>query len=207
MVARGGGGIVHLPRSNCNNDPVPPPPTTAEAGSISTVLAGAKAGAPPSSPAEVRVVVSHPDNEIVMAMMEKKGGRLSATMVTADNDGGRGDHRPSRRRWRLKVILPSSALPPSRNDGRLRGTQKPVACCVNAVTNAITPERCTVAGATASHKRKTQAEAETTTTTTRTARTTPALAISRHQGGFNNQQGREVATEGSRVGTDGRTMM
>ena len=35
----------------------------------------------------------------------------------------------------------------------------------------------------------------------------PALAISCRQGEFNNQQGREAATEGSGVGTDGRTMM
>ena len=35
----------------------------------------------------------------------------------------------------------------------------------------------------------------------------PAPAISCHQGGFNNQQEREVATEGSGVGTDGRMMM
>ena len=35
----------------------------------------------------------------------------------------------------------------------------------------------------------------------------PASAISCRQGEFNNQQGREAATEGSGVGTDGRTMM
>jgi hypothetical protein len=35
----------------------------------------------------------------------------------------------------------------------------------------------------------------------------PAPAIFCRQGEFNNQQGREVATEGSGVGTDGRTMM
>ena len=207
MAARGGGGITRPPRSNRNDDPVPPPPTAAEAGSISTGLAGAEAGAPPSSPAEVRVVASHPDNEIATKMMEEKGGRSSATMVTADDDGGRGDRRPSRRRWRLEVILPSSALPPSRDDGDLRGAQKPVARRTNAVANAIAPEICTVAGAAASHGRKTKAEAETTSATTRTARTTPASAISRRQGGFNNQQGREVATEGSGVGADGRTMM
>jgi hypothetical protein len=42
---------------------------------------------------------------------------------------------------------------------------------------------------------------------TRTARMTPALAISRHQGRFVNQKGWEVATEDSGVGADGRTMM
>ena len=35
----------------------------------------------------------------------------------------------------------------------------------------------------------------------------PASAISCRQGEFNDQQGREAATEGSEVGTDGRTMM
>ena len=35
----------------------------------------------------------------------------------------------------------------------------------------------------------------------------PAPAISCRQGEFNNQQGREAATEGSGVGTDRRTMM
>jgi len=169
--------------------------------------AGAEAGAPSSSPAEVHIVASHPDNEIATAMMEEKGGRSSATMVMADNDGGRGDRRPSRRRWQLEVVLPSSALPPSRDGGGLRGAQKPVARRANAVADAIAPARCTVAGAAASHGRKTRAEAETTTATTRTARTTPASAISRRQGGFNNQQGLEAATEGSGVGADGRTMM
>ncbi len=42
---------------------------------------------------------------------------------------------------------------------------------------------------------------------TRTARTTLASAISHRQGGFNNQQGREAAAEGSGVGADGSTMM
>ncbi len=128
-------------------------------------------------------------------------------MVTADDEGGRGDRRPSRRRWRLKVILPSSALLPSRDDGGLRGAQKPVARRANAVANTIAPARCTVAVAAASHGRKTKAEAETTFAMTRTARTMPASAISRRQGGFKNQQGWEVATEGSGVGADGRTMM
>ncbi len=186
---------------------MPPPPTAAEAGSILTGLAGAEAGAPPSSLAEVRIVASHPDNEIATKMMEEKGGRSSATMVTADDDGGCGNRCPSRRRWRIEVILPSSALLPSRDDGGLRGAQKPVARRANAVTNAIGPARCTVAGAAASHGRKTKAEAETSLATTWTARTTPASAISRCQGGFNNQQGREVATEGSGVGADGRTRM
>jgi len=36
---------------------------------------------------------------------------------------------------------------------------------------------------------------------------TLALAISHRQGGFNNQQGREAAAEGSGVGADGSTMM
>ena len=41
----------------------------------------------------------------------------------------------------------------------------------------------------------------------RTARTTLALAISHHQGRFNNQQGREAVTEGSGVGAEGSAMM
>ena len=52
------------PRSNRSDDLVPPPPTAAEAGSILTRLAGAEAGALPSSPAEVRIVASHPDDKI-----------------------------------------------------------------------------------------------------------------------------------------------
>ena len=76
-------------------------------------------------------------------------------MVTADDDGGRGDRRPSRRRWQLEVVLPSSALPPSRDGGGLRGAQKPVARRMNAVANAIAPAICTVAGAAASHGRET----------------------------------------------------
>ncbi len=96
----------------------------------------------------------------------------------------------------------SSALLPSRDNGGLRGAQKPVERCANAVANVVPPVRC--------KKTKAEVEAETTTATTwmaRTARTVPALAISRHQGGFINQQGQEVATEGSGVGADGRTMM
>ena len=57
-------------------------------------------------------------------------------------------------------------------------------------------------------KAEAEAEAETTTTmTTKTAWTMLALAISRRQGGFNNQQVQEVAMEGSGVGADGSTMM
>jgi hypothetical protein len=47
------------PCSNHNNDPVSPPSAVAEAGSISTGLAGAKAGMPLSSPAKVRIVALH----------------------------------------------------------------------------------------------------------------------------------------------------
>ena len=171
-------------------------------------LARAKYGVPPSSPAKVRIVASHPDNKIKTAMMEEERGSSSTTMVMADNVGRRGGRRPSHRRWRLEAVLPSSALPPSRDDGGLRGTQKPVTHHANAVANAAAPARCMVAGAIPSRTRKTKAEAErTTTTTTRTAWTTPASAISRPQGGFNNQQGREMAAEGSEVGADGSTMM
>ena len=173
------------PRNYPNNDPVPPLPVVAEAGSISMGLTRAEAGVPPSSPPEVRIVASHPNNEIATAMMDEEGGGLSATMFMADNDGGCGDCHPSCRRWRLKVVL---ALPPSCNDSGLRGTQKPVACCANAFADAVAPARCMAAGAAASHgsKTKVEAEAETTTATTRTARTAPALAISCRQGGFNN---------------------
>ena len=129
-------------------------------------------------------------------MMEEEGGGSSTTMVAADDAGGHGGHCPSCRRWRLEVILPSSALPPSCDDGGLRGKQKQVARCSNSVANAVAPARCTSAGATAYRARKTKVEAVTTTTTmTRTAWTMPVLAISRRQGGFNNQQGRESATE------------
>ena len=200
------------PRSDRNDDPVPPPPATAEAGSLSMGLAGAKAGAPPSTPAKVRIVASHPDNEIATAMMEEEGGCLSATMVAAGDADGHGGRRPGRRRWQLKVVLPSSALPPSCNDGGLRGAQKPVAHCLNAIADAVVPARCTEVGTAASRARKTKAEAEAETTTgttwtTQTARTTPVLEISCHQGGFNNQQGQEAVTEGSGVGPDGRMMM
>jgi hypothetical protein len=106
--------------------------------------------------------------------------------------------------WRLQVILPSSALLPSHDDGGLSGAQKPVARCSNSVANAVMPARCTAAGAAASHGRKTKAEM---TTTTRTAWMTPALVISHCQGGFNNQQWQEAATEGSGVGADRSTMM
>ena len=136
-------------------------------------LAGAEAGALPSSPAELCIVASHPNKGIAMAMMEEEGGGSSAMMVAADDDGGRGRRRLIRRRWRLEVVLPSSALPPSCNDGGLKGAQKPVARCVNAVANAVAPARCTAAGATASRgrkmKAKAKAEAETATTTTWTA--------------------------------------
>ena len=216
MAARGGGGSAHPPpRSDRNDDPMPPPPAAAEAGSISTGLAKAEAGAgaPPSSPAKVCIVTLHPDNEIATVMMDEEGGGLSATMVTADDDGERGDHRPSHRRWRLEVILPSSALPPSCNGGGLRGPQKPITSPANAVANAVASARWAAVGAMASRGRKTKAEAETTTATTRTtwtartARMTLASAISHRQGGFNNQQGQEAATESSGVGADGRTMM
>ena len=133
-------------------------------------------------------------------------------MVAEDDAGGCGCCCPSRRRWRLEVVLPSSALPPSCNNGGLRGAPKPVVRCANSVSNAVAPARCMVGGAAASLARKTKAETETTMTTTtttptRSAQTTPLLAISRRQGGFNNQQGREAATEGSEVGAEGSTIM
>ena len=142
-------------------------------------------------------------------MTEEEGGGASAMMIVAYDNGGRGDRRPSHRHWWLEFVLPSPVLPPSRDDSGLRGAPKPVARCANAVSDTIVPARCTVAGATASCGRKKKAEAETTTmtTTTRTTRKMPVPAISRRQGGFNNQQGWEVAMEGNGVGTDGRTMM
>ena len=217
------------PRSDHNEDPVPPPPATAEAGSILTGLTGTKAEALPSSPAKVRIAVLHPDDKIVTAMMDEEGGGSRATMVTAEDDGKRGNHRLSRRCWRLKVVLPSSALLPSHNDGGLRGPQKPVARRTNAVADAVTSVRCTAVGVAASRGTKTKVEAEadaeaTTATawltrmarmarmaqtawTARTAQTMPVLAVSRRQGVINNWQGQEAATDGSRVGADGRVMM
>ena len=76
-------------------------------------------------------------------------------MVLADDAGRRGGRRPSRRHWRLKVVLLSSALPPSRDHDGLRGTQKPFARRSNAVANTVAPARCLVAGATSSCARKT----------------------------------------------------
>ena len=78
-----------------------------------------------------------------MAMMEDEGGVSSATIVTAGDDGGHGNRRPNRHRWQLKVVLPSSALPPSHYDSGLRGVQKPVARRVNVLANAVAPARCT----------------------------------------------------------------
>ena len=40
-----------------------------------------------------------------------------AMMVAANNDRERGGRRPSRRRWRLEVVLPSPPLSTSRDDG------------------------------------------------------------------------------------------
>ena len=143
---------------------------------------------PPSSPTKVLIVTLHPDNEIATAMMEEEGGGSSATMVMMGDDGGRGNRRPSHRRWRLKVILPSSALLPSHDDSGLRGTQKSIARQLNTVANAVAPARCAAAGTGASHGRKTKAEAETTVAMTRTTRTawtawtTLASAISHRQG-------------------------
>ena len=121
---------------------------------------------------------------------------------------------PSRHRWQLEVVLPSSTLLLSRDNGSLKSTQKPVVRCSNSIANAIAPARCTVAGAAASRGRKTKAEVEAETamttltrTTTWMARTIPASAISCCQGRFSNQQGREAAMEGSGVGADGSTMM
>ena len=98
LAARGGGGIVRPPCSNHNDEPMPPPPAMAEAGSISTGIAWAKAGVPPSSPPKVRIVTSHPDNKIATLMMEEEGGGPSTTMVTADDNGRRGGCCPSRHR-------------------------------------------------------------------------------------------------------------
>ncbi len=56
----------------------------------STGLTGAKAGAPPSSPAELRIVASYPnEKKIAMAMTEEDGGITSVTMAAADDNGGR----------------------------------------------------------------------------------------------------------------------
>ena len=76
-----------------------------------------------------------------MAMMEEEGGSSSATMVTADDAREHGGLRPSRRRWRLKVVLPSSALPPFCDNGGFRGAQKLVGRCSNAVADTIAPAR------------------------------------------------------------------
>ena len=54
------------------------------------------------------------------------------TMVAANDDGGRGGRRPSRRRWRLEVILPSPTLSTSHDDGGWSGAQKPVVRRTNA---------------------------------------------------------------------------
>ncbi len=40
-----------------------------------------------------------------------------AMMVAAKDDRGRGSRRPSCRRWRLEVVLPSPTLLTSRDDG------------------------------------------------------------------------------------------
>jgi hypothetical protein len=87
-----------------------------------TGLAGAEAGAPPSSPTKLRIVASHPNNKkIAMTMTEEDEGGTSVTMVVADNNGGRGDRHPNCHRWRFGVVLSSHALPPSCNDGGSRG--------------------------------------------------------------------------------------
>ena len=83
--------------------------------------------------------------------MEEEGGGSSATMVTADDDGGHGGRHPSRCHWQLEVVLPSSALPPSHNEGGLRGAQNTILRRANAVANAILPTRCKAT----SHRRKT----------------------------------------------------
>ena len=87
-----------------------------------TVLAGAKARVPPSSPAKLRIVASHPnDKKIAATMTEEDGGGTTVTMVAVDNDGGRGGRRPNPCHWRLEVILLSPALPPFCDDGGSRG--------------------------------------------------------------------------------------
>ena len=106
----------------------------------------------------MHIVALHPYNKIAMAMMEEEGGRLSAKMVTADDDGGRDDRCPSSRRWLLEVVLPSSTLLLSCEDGGLRGAQKPVALSANSIANAVVPARYTAVGALASCGRKTKAE-------------------------------------------------
>ena len=40
-----------------------------------------------------------------------------AMMVAANDDRGRGGRRPSRRRWRLEVVLPSPTLSTSLDNG------------------------------------------------------------------------------------------
>ena len=64
--------------------------------------------------------------KIAMTMMEEEGGGTSVMMVAADVNGRHGGHHPNHRRWQLKVILPSPALPPSHDYGGSRGAQKPV---------------------------------------------------------------------------------
>ena len=86
------------------------------------VLAGAEAWAPPSSPAKLHIVALHPnDKKIAITMPEEDGGGTDVTMVAVDNDDGRGGRRQNRRHWRLKVVLPSPALPPSCNNSGSRG--------------------------------------------------------------------------------------
>ena len=141
----------------------------------------------------MRIVVLHPNNKIATTMTEEEGGGASAMMVAADDNGGCGGRGLSRRHWRLEVVLPSSTLLPSCNDGGLRGMLKPGMRHVNAVVDTVALASCMAAGATLSRARKKKVEAETmTTTTTRTAWKTPAPAISHCQGGFNNQKGREA---------------
>ena len=117
-----------------------------------TGLTGAEAGAPPSSPAKLRIAALHPN--------DKKNS-------DGDDGGGRRHHQcdngcgGQRRRvqWplpepRLKVVLPSPTLLPSRNDGGLRGAHKPVAYCASAFANAAAPARCMAAGMEASCREK-----------------------------------------------------
>ena len=120
--------------------------------------------------------------------MEKNGNDGGGRRHHECDDGCGGRQWRARRpspKPRLEVILPSPALPPSRDGGGSRGAQKPVARCASAFANAATLARCTAAGVEASCGGKTKAKAEveveveTTKTATRTARTTLAPATSR----------------------------
>ena len=88
-------------------------------------LARAEAGVPPSSPAKLCIAASHHNNKIATMMTEEDGGGASATIAVEDNNSRNDGRHPSQSRWRREVVLPSPALPPSRDNGGSRGAQKP----------------------------------------------------------------------------------